>query len=333
MAADGTRQLYYYQPVRGRSWSIILTVPAREIQQQALGMAAPLMVAILAIAVVVLVILFLGLRVVTGSLVALSGEAALIAQGQFDHPLPPTEAVDESGQLRRAFEQMRVSLKARLEELNRLLQVSQGVASSLEIRGALKPILEAALSNHASAARVVLAEDIILEPRQDGPSRFGFGEACDMYAYLDSQVLALTRQAGVLALPNLTRARGLNIPTRPGQPNALIAVALRHENRFYGVLWVGYDQSRNFTEEEVRFLNTLAGQAALAAANARLYATAEVGRQRLEAILASTPEPVLVTDHQDRLMLTNPAAMQLPGMNRLTTAGQPVREVDLDSPR
>ena len=35
-------------------------------------------------------------------------------------------------ELRRAFEQMRVSLQARLDELNRLLAASQGVASSLK---------------------------------------------------------------------------------------------------------------------------------------------------------------------------------------------------------
>ena len=51
------------------------------------------------------------------------------------------------------------------------------------------------------------------------------------------------------------------------------------------VLWVAYDHPRNFSEEEIRFLTTLSGEAALAATSARLYATAEVGRQRMEAVL------------------------------------------------
>ncbi len=58
----------------------------------------------------------------------------------------------------------------------------------------------------------------------------------------------------------------------------------------------------------------LAGQAAVAASNARLYATAEIGRQRLEAVLVSTPEPVLVFDEQARLLLLNAAALQVPGL-------------------
>jgi PAS domain-containing protein len=58
---------------------------------------------------------------------------------------------------------------------------------------------------------------------------------------------------------------------------------------------------------------TLASQAAVAAANARLFTNAEIGRQRLAAILASTPDPVLVTDQQNRLFLANPAAWRSPG--------------------
>ena len=54
------------------------------------------------------------------------------------------------------FEQMRLSLHARLEELNHLLFVSQSVASSLEVEDAVKPVLEAMLATGASCVRVVL---------------------------------------------------------------------------------------------------------------------------------------------------------------------------------
>jgi PAS domain S-box-containing protein len=61
-------------------------------------------------------------------------------------------------------------------------------------------------------------------------------------------------------------------------------------------------------------MTTIAGQAALASANSQLFANAEIGRQRLAAILASTPDPVLVTDYQGRLLLANPAAWQVLGL-------------------
>ncbi len=106
-----------------------------------------------------------------------------------------------------------------------------------------------------------------------------------------------------------------------------MAVSLFHEKRYYGALWAAFDKPRSFSEEDLRFLSTLAGQAALAAANARLFRTAEVGRQRLAAILASTPDPVLVTDQENRLILANPAAKRALGVTAGAAEGQPTERV------
>jgi len=323
---EGTRNLVFYQPTAGRTWAVVLTVPAQRAQQLALTIALPMLFIILVITIVALVALRLGLRVVTASLQTLAGESVRISQGQLDHALV-VKGVDEVGRLSQAFEHMRASLKARLEELNRLLVVSQGVASSLEMRDATRPILEAALSSGASAARVALEPDPNLATQADMPTHFGIGSSSDLYASLDEQILNLTRNHDKVVLSNLSRGRGLNFAVGSPHPSSLMAVALHHENRYYGCLWVAYDISRTFSDEEVRFLSTLAGEAALAAANARLYATAEVGRQRLEAILASTPDPVLVTDHHGHLLLNNPAALQLPGFNGNTNGGQPIDAV------
>ncbi|NJN80681.1 MAG: HAMP domain-containing protein, partial [Anaerolineales bacterium] len=158
-AADGTRELVYYQPVLGRPWAIVLKVPAQRAQQIALNIAMPLALMIIFLAFVAMISLRLGLRVVTGSLQGLAAEANRIAQGQLDHPLQ-VKGEDEVAQLRRAFEQMRSSLQARLEEINQLLRVSQGVASSLEMQDAVKPVLEAILSTGANSVRVALSPNI-----------------------------------------------------------------------------------------------------------------------------------------------------------------------------
>lgn len=324
-ARGGTRNLVYYQPVAGRSWAVVLTVPAQQAQQLALDIATPLSGMILALAVIALVSLRLGLKTVTTSLQSLSSEAARIAQGQLDHAMT-VDGVDEVGQLRRAFEQMRVSLQSRLEELNRLLLVSQGVASSLDLQDAVQPVMEAVLATGANAARVVMPplED---ETEQGKVSIFALGPSKEKYAYLDDQVIRLTQQQERVVLTNVARARGLELSTGRPMPASLMAVSLRHENRHYGVLWAGFDQPRLFSETDVRFLTTLAGQAALAASNNHLFRTAEVGRQRLAAILASTPDPVLVTDQYNRLLLSNPAAWQALGAMVGTGEGQPIEKL------
>ncbi len=306
-ASDGTRQLVYYQPVPGGPWSVVLTVPAQQAQQLALNIAMPLSLMIIFLAFVAMVSLRVGLRVVTGSLQSLATEANRIAQGNLDHPLQ-VDGVDEVGQLRRAFEQMRSSLQARLGEINSLLLVSQGAASSLEMQDAVKPVLDAILSTGANSVSMVLSPGILPDTFVELPLRFAMGAVPDIYAHLDDQILALAQNQEKIVLPNLSRSREVDLDPSKPQPLALLAVALRHENRYYGVVWAGYEQPRMFSDSDIRFVTTLAGQAALAVANAHLYLSVEASRRQLEAILNSTPDPVLVTDHRNRLLLTNRAA-------------------------
>jgi signal transduction histidine kinase/HAMP domain-containing protein len=325
-ASDGTRNLVYYQPALGRSWAVVLTVPAQRAQELALDIAAPLSLMILVLALIALLSLRFGLKTVTSSMQTLANEAVRIAQGQLDHSLV-VEGVDEVGQLRRAFEQMRVSLQARLEELNRLLLVSQGVASSLEMRDAVQPVMEAVLATGASAVRVVVSLASTRDSEQDSPAVFALGPAQGKYAYLDEQIIDLVQQQERLVLTNTGRARGLDFSKGISAPSSLIAFPLRYENRYYGTIWAAYDQPRLFSESDVRFLTTLAGQAALAASNNHLFLSAEVGRQRLAAILASSPDPVLVTDYLNRLLLANPAAWQVLGGAIGSGEGQPIERL------
>jgi PAS domain S-box-containing protein len=327
-APDGTRQIVYFQPVTGHSWSIVLTVPAYRTQQIALDIALPLLAMVFVLALIGMVLVLVSLSTVTHSLQTLASEAGRLADGKLDQPVS-VEGVDEVGQLGRAFEQMRASLKARLDELNRLLQVSQGVASSLEISETVQPVLESALADGACSARVVLSPEAM--PNLNGasarPVRFGYGPSQNLYRDLDEQILTLTRQQDRLVLSNVLRPRLLNLNPGAPRPESLVAVALRHESTYYGALWVAYEQAHTFSEEEVRFLVTLGGQAALAAANSSLFMNAEIGRRRLESILASSPDPVLVTDQSDRLLLTNPAAWQVLGLGLESDEGKPIDEV------
>lgn len=327
---DGTRQLVFSQPTQGQGWYILLSVPAQSAQQMGISIAEPLLILIFGMAVFIIVYLRLGLRGVTASLQTLAAEAGHIAEGQLDRSLP-IHGADEVGRLRQAFEQMRASLKSRLDELNRLLVVSQGVASSLKVEDSVKPILEAALANGACAVRVILTDEAQTEDQSVEAARFGMGPKSDEFADMDERVLGLLAQREPLVLGNLTRGRGLNLPPDAPHPAALMAVRLKHENRSFGALWVGYDNPRRFSDEEMRFLSTLAGEAALAAANARLFTSAEIGRKRLEAVLRSTPDAILVTDQNNRLLLSNPAASQLPGMNGSLVRGKPISEIISDA--
>ncbi len=323
---DGTRRLVYYQPSLGRPWGVIVSVPAEQAHELALKIAIPLLIILLVFTVISYFIIRFTLRSLTVSLKRLVEGTTKITHGQLDSPIP-MEGVDEIGQLGSAFEQMRIGLKTRLDELNRLLVVSEGVASNLDIGGAISPILQAALGTEASSARVVLIRDVVMDPLGDSLVAFGSGKENSTYAFLDTQIFELARQQNFVIIPNLHRARRLIIQAGMIHPGSLIALPLYHEEHYYGVLWVAFESPRNFTDEFIRFISTLAGEAAIAAANARLYVSAEIGRQRLVAVLASTPEPVLVFDEQERLLLVNTSGLQVPGLLLESTPGLKLEEV------
>ena len=118
----GTRNIVYYQPVRGKPWTIIVSVPAQAVQQKALTIATPLFGILFVVAVVLMALLRVTLRLVTRSLRRLAFEATNIAQNQAELARPlVVGGEDEIGQMRRAFERMRVSLQNHLDEQRRAL--------------------------------------------------------------------------------------------------------------------------------------------------------------------------------------------------------------------
>ncbi len=328
-SSTGIRELVFYQPVLGRSWAIVLKVPASQVQQLALKIALPLSILILVSTFIALILLRFGLRIISRSLENLASEAGRIAQGKLDHTLE-ISGTDEVGQLGRAFEQMRVSLKDRLEELNRLLVVSRSIAASLDMKDIFQPVLEAIKSTGADTVQIVLSPEIIPDSMDEMPTRFAIENTRGEYAHLDVEIFEALQNKEQLILPNLSRSRGgLQLSETRPNPAALFALVLRNEKRIYGILWAAYDKPKLFTEADIRFITTLGGQTSLAAANAHLFLSVEVGRQQLASILDSTSDPVLVTDHKNRLLLANPAALQVLGVKEEDSDLMPIEDIHL----
>jgi len=314
MGSDGTRRLAYYKKSPGRPWSVVLTVPAQVVQQKAIQIALPFSGMVLFLSFFAAFFFHLSMRKTAGSLHLLTERAVRITQGELEQPVQ-IHGDDEVGRLGHSFELMRLGLKAKLEEQRQMLWVSQGVASSLDLTQSTMPVLETIVIGGASSARIVLSSEAL--PELAGASQalvnFAFGPKTHQYGYLDDQLLALSQTQERVVITNPFRPHLLNYPPNATIPESILAVPLRHENLFYGALWLAFDQPHSFSEDEVRFIIMLAGQAALATANSRYYLNAEVRRQRLEAILNSSPDPILVTDQSGNLLLANPASWQALG--------------------
>jgi len=322
---ENTRQYKYYEPAKGRPWGVLLIIPGEAAQQLALNISIPLLVILLFLMGGSFMILRISLRSVSTSLEELAQEATLIARGRLDHDLK-IDGEDEIGQFGRAFEAMRLSLRARMGELRHLLSVSQGVASSLELKDAISPVLNAALIDGAVMARVVLKQTMSLEGSAERLTAYGQGPSSQVYKYLDESIFELMQRQTILSVPNAARARIFNYPPGAPVPGSIVALPLGKGKDYYGAFWVAFERPRHFNEAQLNFLSTLAGQAYLAASNAHLYATADIGRRRLEAVVTSTPDPILVIDEKLRLLMINPAAVQTPGLLEVDEAGTMIED-------
>lgn len=302
-AADGSRRFVNYEPVTGSAWAVVTQWPARLSQQLALQIALPILAVLLLLAIVAYFLLRFSLRSVTASLQDLVGETRRIASGDLRAPLT-IRSEDEVGRLGAAFETMRQTLQSRVEEIQRLLTVSQGVSSNLDAGAHIQPILDAALASGATAARLVFGA-------ADGKGLVGFGRGPGQRVQqsLDEQVHELTRKQARVLLTNPARAQ-LKAAKGAQLPQAVAAFALQSHDEHLGTLWLAYETPQIFAPDAVRYLETLADQAAKAVVNARLYTTASLGRQRLEAVLHSDPDPLLVLDESQRVVFANAAAQQ-----------------------
>jgi len=122
---DGARRLIYTQPVTGQSdWSVIVLVPNEASLSLTVQIALPALLLVLLIIAAIGFLLITLVRRVTVPLEDLLQAVDLIADGQLDHSAQVI-GEDEAGRLGRAFESMRIGLKNRLDEQERLLRVSR----------------------------------------------------------------------------------------------------------------------------------------------------------------------------------------------------------------
>ncbi len=301
---NGTRQLVYFRDGPDHPWVIVIIVPYERVLTLATEVAVPL-AAILGTGGFILagVLAYLIGRL-NRPLVALSEAASAMAHRDLDSPVLVT-GEDEVGRLGEAFEHMRQVLRDRLSELQLLLKASQGVATSLDLTEGLPLILDGALeATGADGVRIVA-----LSRPDGGPLTFAAGSLSRAMAPLDATIVRMVQQGARPRLDNVSRGRVIPGLERLGDRlGALLALPLNTSQGCQGALWMAYREPHAFTDSELDFMATLAGQASVLVENVQLYESAEGGRRRLAAILASTSDSVIVTDQDGRVLLLNPAA-------------------------
>lgn len=322
VSQSGVQTLFYVHDVDGAPFRVVMELPLSVVFENSQQISRPLLgVQLLVGSLLFVMIPFLATRI-TQPLQTLAAATNRIAEGNLDIPVT-ISGEDEIAQLGRAFEQMRIRLSDRLNDLSLLLRVSQSVSATLNLEEGVPLILQAILEGtQAATARFVLLRN------NERWRVFASGKSDATYPGLDRAfAAALVRHREPLVnqtLPEMTEVAG-----KPLQ--SIAAFPVRLHNRTVAVLWIGSWEEDIFDEARVQFLNTLASQAAILVENTRLFQAAEGGRQRLAAILASTTDSILVVDHRHRLLLVNPAGQRLLGLDA-ALYGRPVDDLPLPEP-
>ncbi len=329
---DNTRQLVYYLPVEGYPWGVVVRLPYDMVLEQAGQIAAPLLGLQILLGGGLVVIISLVTNWVTQPLQQLAAAADRIAEGDLSHPveiggMAAHGGQDEVTRVGVAFEDMRLRLRDRMEDLSLLLEVSQSVSATLALPEGMPFILEGALrATEAQVARIVL-----LSADGDPQVVMSRGEPREGLQNLDQSLAQATKNLErPLVVENLRRAKTLlEHGAAESAVKAVVALPIHTKEKVAAVMWVGYGAVRRFSDSDIDLLTTLASQTSVLVENARLFQTAEGERRRLAAILASTTDAVVVTDRENRILLMNPAAEQVFGVRSERISGQVIDQTPL----
>lgn len=202
-----------------------------------------------------------------------------------------------------------------------LLDIADRIASSDGLP-AMLPMILAGIRRATQAASVCITLKAH-NPRpvySDGGSAEGAGA---IIAQRAPDLLNVMATGSSLAITNTADdARWQALDT--AGVKTLIALPLRARGTAQGFLALGFnDANHPLDSADQTFLAIVASQTAVAAENAATLEAIQANREQLAAILTSTADPVIVIDHDDRIVVLNPAAQTALG---LTTSliGQPV---------
>ncbi len=312
---NGQQFLAFLEPLPTYSWALLLLVPLEAIHRETAQLGQGFAIWSSGQIALLMLLAVWVLRMATSSLRELSREAQRIAEGDLDHPLAPG-GLAEDAQLRQAFEQMRQSLKRRLEELQRLLDVGRRLVASLDWSQVITPVLDAAMYvPEAKVARVALVPEFFPPGIPSETQRFfGRGKVHGRFIVLDEILLQsmLDEDYRLEKLLHLWPSH-LNLapPKDLGEEARILLLPMWHEGQPIGTFYVVFEKLPDRWESLLRYYRTLAEQLRLALSSVRLYTQAETERQRLEAVLWSTPDAIFMTDNNLRVVLANLSARRL----------------------
>jgi signal transduction histidine kinase len=248
------------------------------------------------------------LRQIDSGIQRLLGGADRVAAGDLSQPVPVT-GQDEFNQLAHTFNEMmtdlsarELHLQARISEMEALHQISLQLTSILDLNQVLDTIANSALSLvNATEVRIFLG-DGQADPLQFGASAWRDSNPTSLPRppRVDGLVATAAQTSQPQVINRADRHPLFSTPeVRHWGIRAAAAIPLRLADRVLGVFNAALDDRDAFHEDELRILQLLADQAAVALENARLYQSVADKETRLNDLVQKL---ALIQEEERRLV-------------------------------
>ncbi|MBN1565516.1 MAG: GAF domain-containing protein [Anaerolineae bacterium] len=215
----------------------------------------------------------------------------------------------------RLYTQTDEALNRRIDQLSALAEISRELASTLELEGLFQLVLDRAIEATQSQTGALWLRPASGEKAPSLVAWRGFSpiEALNQITPLVGPI-AQTYQTGYptlipdvhqddrLSLPDVTTRAQLNVPIMRGET-------------VLGVISLGSERAHGYGQEDMLFVRQLATQAQIAINNARLFSDIEEARDRLQLILDSMREGVILISAPGRIALANPRVERMLGLS------------------
>ncbi|HSJ54066.1 MAG TPA: GAF domain-containing protein [Anaerolineae bacterium] len=253
----------------------------------------------------------------------------------------------ERDRARDLYVQANAALAARVDELTAIEEISRRLTASLDLQQVMNVVLEQSVQA-ARADRGVIwlynAERRGLHPVAEA----GFALIARYQNGFWPDTRGITGRVARSGLPALVPDISQDADYVRGSEStrSQLSVPILHEKQPIGVITLESDRLGAFAAEHLHFAELLADHAAIGIHNAQLFQQAMEGRDRLQAILNSTRDAVIVLDTGGNVILANRAVEDwfgsaltrwLSSVSVLDAAAQPdsylYRVTDLDAAR
>lgn len=221
------------------------------------------------------------------------------------------------------YTQTHKALERRVDQLSALAEISHELAAMLDLNRLFQLVLDRAAEATGSQSGALL----LRTARRGMPPRVVASRGLDP-ARLDPisvlvGAIAYTYQTGYPTLIPDTVHEAEYIPLVEGT-RAQLNVPIVRGDDVLGVIALGSDRPNFYDDEDQTFVMQLATQARIAIDNARLFQRIEIQRDRLQIILDSMTEAVVLIDAAGRFALANPRVEALLGLEPDALIGRPV---------